>query len=181
MSGSVDGLLGGSVECDEIYIGGKPRYKSNKRGCRTPKPAVVAMVERQGRVKTRPVADVTARTLKEAIRQNVAPTARILTDEHASYVGIGRPFDGGHHTVRHSFGEYVRGDIHTNTVEGFFSIVRRGLTGIYHRVSKEHLHRYLSEFEFRYNFRELEDGERTVRAIQMAEGKRLMYSDAVVR
>ena len=76
---------------------------------------------------------------------------------------------------------YVRGEIHTNTIEGFFSGVKRGLHGIYHSVSKEHLHRYMSEFEFRYNHRELEDGERTVLAIKAAEGKRLVYKEPVLR
>jgi hypothetical protein len=81
--------------------------------------------------------------------------------------------------VKHSAGEYVRGDVSTNTVEGYFSIVKRGINGIYHSVSKKHLHRYLAEYEFRYNGRELSDGERTIAAIQAADGKRLRYRDPV--
>src|SRR5690606_24425503 len=103
----------------------------------------------------------------------------IITDELKSYKGIGPHFYGKHHTVRHNSGEYVkRGtDIHTNTAEAFFSIVKRGLNGIYHSVSKERLPLYLCEFEFRHNHRELEDGERVVEAIKGAVGKRLLYKE----
>lgn len=176
------GSNGGDVEVDETYIGGKPRYKGqSKRGRGTKKQCVVALVERSGSVKTRPVANVTGKTLKRLIRRNVDKSARILTDENPSYRGIGKKFERGHQRVKHSAGEYVRAgtDVHSNTVEGFFSIVKRGIDGIYHSVSKEHLHRYLAEFEFRYNHRALEDGLRTVAAIQAAEGKRLMYREPV--
>ncbi len=88
-------------------------------------------------------------------------------------------FDSGHDTINHSLGQYAIGDITTNTVEGFFAILKRGINGIYHNVSKEHLHRYLAEFQFRYSYRELEDGERTVLAIQKAQGKRLHYQEPI--
>jgi transposase-like protein len=176
MADSVVGPLGGEVEVDETYVGGKPRYKGvSKRGRGTKKRCVLAMVERGGRVKTRPIANVTGKTLKAAIREDVHPDSRIITDENSAYTGIGAEFAGGHQTVCHSAREYVRGDVHSNTIEGFFSIVKRGINGIYHAVSKEHLHRYMAEFEFRYNNRNLEDGERTTAAIQAAEGKRLTY------
>jgi transposase-like protein len=110
------------------------------------------------------------------IRDNVHPSSTILSDENSGYTGIGAEFAGGHHTVKHGKREYVRGEVHSNTVEGFFSLVKRGITGIYHNVSREHLHRYLAEFEFRYNNRELDDGDRTNAAIKAAEGKRLVYS-----
>lgn len=183
MADSADGMLGpggGDVEVDETYVGGKPRYKgTSKRGRGTKKQPVVALVQRGGKVKTRTVADVTAKTLKGIIRENVDPSARIITDDNKSYNGIGEEFAGGHHTTVHSRGEYVRGDIHSNTIEGFFSIVKRGLNGIYHNVSKKHLHRYLAEYEFRYNNRDLEDGERTTAAILASEGKRLVYKQPV--
>lgn len=180
MADSVDGPLSGDVEVDETYVGGKPRYKGqSKRGRGTNKQPIVALVERRGRVKTRPVADVTGKTLKEVIRGNVHADARIITDENTAYFGIGDEYAGGHHTVCHSVKEYVRGDIHSNTVEGFFSVVKRGLNGIYHSVSKEHLHRYMSEFEFRYNNRNLEDGERTMLAIKASQGKRLIYKEPI--
>lgn len=180
MSDSTSGMLSGPVEVDETYVGGKPRYKGqSKRGRGTNKQAVLAMVERGGKVKTRPVPNVTAKTLKSAVRDNVAWNSCIITDENPSYSGLDKEYLGGHHTVCHSLKEYVRGDIHSNTIEGFFSSVKRGLNGIYHSVSKEHLHRYMSEFEFRYNFRNLDDGDRTIAAIQGALGKRLTYKESI--
>ena len=180
MNDSAPPPLSGDVEVDETYVGGKPRYKGqSKRGRGTKKQAVLAMVERGGCVKTKPIANVTAKTLQSVILENVDKNARIITDENPSYNGIGNSYTGGHETVCHSAKEYVRGDIHSNTVEGFFSSVKRGLNGIYHSVSKEHLHRYMSEFEFRYNNRNLDDGERTAAAIKGAEGKRLMYKEPV--
>jgi hypothetical protein len=103
-----------------------------------------------------------------------------MTDEWSGYrVWIGKEFKGGHETVRHSTYEYVRGDVHTNSIEGFFGMLRRGLNGIYHSVSKKHLHRYLAEFEFRHNNGKLEDGERTQKAIRCADGKRLTYKESI--
>lgn len=180
MAGSAPEPLSGPVEVDEAYIGGKPRYKgNNKRGHGTSKQPIMALVEREGRVKTRPVPNVSANTLMTVIRENVSWNSAIITDENRAYEGIGDEYLGGHHTVCHSAKEYVRGPVHSNTVEGFFSIVKRGMHGIYHSVSKEHLHRYLAEFEFRYNRRELEDGERTIAAIKGAEGKRLTYKSTL--
>lgn len=169
----------GTVEVDETYIGGKARRLQDRKAAWDNKAPVVALLERGGQVRTFHVADVTAKTLKRAVRENVDRRARIMTDQAIQYQGLGREFDGGHHTVKHSANEYVRGDVTTNTVQGYFSIVKRGLNGIYHSVSKKHLHRYLAEYEFRYNRRELEDGERTVAAIQAADGKRLRYCDPV--
>lgn len=169
-------LLTGTVEVDETYVGGKPRYKGNsKRGRGTDKTPVVALVQRQGEVRVRKVSKLTSRALKTVILDHVGQTARIITDENSAYTGIGASYAGGHETINHGAGEYARGDVTTNTVEGFFGIVKRGLYGIYHAVSDEHLPRYLSEYEFRWNHRELEDGPRTVKAIQGAVGKRLLY------
>ena len=169
--------LTGIVEVDETYVGGKARNHKNRKEAWENKSAVVAMVQRGGNVRCMHVADVTAKTLKGAIRASVDRRARIMTDEAKGYQGIGLEFEGGHDTVKHSANEYVRGDVSTNTVEGYFSIVKRGINGIYHSVSKKHLHRYLAEYEFRYNGRELSDGERTVAAIQAADGKRLRYKE----
>jgi len=167
------------VEADETYVGGKPRYKGkhNKRGRGTQKIPVVGMVERGGNVHTRVVPNVTANTLKGAIREVVDNQARIMTDENTAYNEIGAEFAGGHKTVCHSAKEYVRGNVHTNTIEGVFSLIKRGMYGVYHNVSKQHLHRYLAEFDFRWNNRKVDDGERTVNAIRGAEGKRLMYRE----
>lgn len=166
----------GTVEADETYVGGKPRYKGvSKRGRGTKKTPVFCIVKRDGNIHRQVVADVSAKTLKDAIRECVEKRARIITDENPSYNGLASEFKGGHETVRHSAKQYVRGDVFTNTAESSFAILKRGLNGIYHSVSKEHLHRYLAEFDFRWNTRKLNDGDRTVRAIQQAEGKRLMY------
>ncbi len=164
--------LSGVVECDETYVGGKPRPHSNSRRKKTP---VFAAVERGGRIRRRVIADVSAKTLKGAIRELVAKDSRIMTDEHPSYCGIGYEYDGGHQWVTHSTGEYAHGDIYTNTAESSFAILKRGITGIYHSVSKEYLHRYLWQFDFMWNLRKANDGERTAAAIKCAEGKRLMY------
>jgi len=168
--------LKGTVECDETYVGGKPRYKGNNpRGRGTRKAPVFAAVERQGRIRRQVVADVSGETLKSAIREMVDRQSRVVTDDLASYQGIGSEYAGGHHTVAHSTKEYVRGDIHTNTAESSFAILKRGIMGIYHNVSKEYLHRYLWQFDFLWNLRKMSDGERTAAAIRSAEGKRLMY------
>ncbi len=175
MAGSAGGMLSGDVEVDETYIGGTPRYPGiSKRGRGTNKQCVMAMVQRGGNVVTKPIANVTSLTLKDAIRENVERSARIITDENNSYRGLAFQYAGGHETVNHRAKEYVRGDVYSNTAEGFFALLKRGLNGIYHSVSKEHLHRYLAEFEFRWNNRHLEDGPRTVAAIKAAEGKRLL-------
>jgi hypothetical protein len=119
--------------------------------------------------------------LKGAIRENVDRSATIMTDRFGSYLGIGDEFEGGHHTVDHGRGEYVRGDVHTNTIEGYFSLLKRGIVGSFHHVSKQHLDRYCDEFSFRWNHRKISDSERTEVAIQAGEGKRLLYRDPVAR
>ena len=168
--------LKGDIEVDEVYLGGKARHYNNSRRTRKiAKTVVVGLLERGGRIRPRVVADVTGRTLKGLIRSNVDKSSRILTDEARVYRGIGKEFDGGHASVKHSAFEFARGDVHTNGIEGFFGMLRRGLDGIYHSVSRKHLHRYLSEFEFRHNHRELSDGQRTKYAIRCADGKRLTY------
>ena len=168
--------LTGTVEVDETYVGGKPRFKGfNKRGRGTTKTPVFAAVERGGQIRRRVVTDVSGKTLKAAIREVVHPQARLITDEYVAYQGIGSEYAGGHQSVCHGAREYVRGDVHTNTAESSFAIVKRGLMGIYHNVSRQYLHRYLWQFDFVWNHRKLNDGERTVLAIRAAEGKRLMY------
>jgi transposase-like protein len=174
--------LSGVVEVDETYVGGKPRYRGqSKRGRGTKKTPVVALVERGGEVRSWPIERVNGKTLKGAIRDTVAYESRIMTDEANEYVGIGDEYRDGHERIRHNSGQYVKdvswGKAHTNIVEGFFSLLKRGMYGTFHSVSKRHLHRYVSEFEFRYNARKLDDGERTVLAIRKADGKRLCYRE----
>jgi len=168
--------LTGIVEIDETYVGGKPRQANvRKRGRGTTKTPVFAAVERQGRIRRRVIANVTSETLKEAIQQEVSNQACIITDDFIPYRRLGREFEGGHEVICHSTKEYVRGNVHTNTVESSFALVKRGIMGVYHNVSKEYLHRYLWQFDFIWNNRKMNDGERTVELMRVTEGKRLRY------
>ena len=171
------GILSGQVEVDETYVGGKPRYKGqSKRGRGTKKTPVVALVERTGRVHSRVVTNVTGTTLKAAIRENVSSESVILTDDFRAYRGIGKHFVGGHKSTAHTLGEYAKEDgTHTNTVESYFALIKRGVYGTFHHVSSHHLPRYCDEFSFRWNHRMVTDEERTVAAIKQADGKRLTY------
>jgi len=169
----------GTVEADETYVGGKPRYKGkSKRGRGTKKQPVAAVVQRGGSVRTRVIATVNAVNVKSMVHDNVCPSARVMTDQEVSYRGLNAEF-ASHESVNHGAREYVRGDVHTNTIEGFFSRVKRGLNGTYHAVSREHLHRYLAQFEFAYNTRHMTDGERVLVLLDAGLGKRLKYDDSV--
>ena len=119
--------------------------------------------------------DVSGKTLKGAIREHVHQSAAIITDEWRSYQGIGKEFKGGHAVIHHKSGEYSVNGTNTNTAESFFSLLKRGVYGTFHHVSKTHLPRYCTEFEFRWNHRESEDGERMEAALKGAKGKRLRY------
>ncbi len=162
--------LGGIVEADETYIGGKSRGMGHIAN----KIPVFALVERGGRVRSFTMPLVTAVNLKRAIHEHVDKASILMTDELAGYTKIGKDF-ADHQTVNHSQKEYVRGTASTNTVEGYFSLLKRGLTGTYHHVSARHLHRYLDEFNFRYNARTVSDAIRNHGAIRATEGKRLQY------
>ena len=178
------GLLEGIVMVDETYVGGKPRHRRGevlKKGPSGTKQPVVALVERGGRVRSWPVADITAKTLQDAIRNNVHPSSAIQTDQLASYKGVGKRFAGGHETVNHAKMEYVRGNVSTNEIESYFSLLKRGITGSFHSVSKAHLHRYCDEFSFRWNERKVSDSERTHKALSLIEGARLMYKAPIRR
>jgi transposase-like protein len=178
------GALEGVVMVDETHVGGKPRFehgKVRKKGPSGNKAVVVALVERGGRVKSWPIADVTAKTLQGAIRDHVSPQAAIQTDQLMSYKSVGKWFVGGHETVNHAKFEYARGDVSTNEAESYFALLKRGITGSFHSVSKVHLHRYCYEFSFRWNERKVTDAERMVKALQLVEGKRLMYKEPTKR
>ncbi len=171
--------LDGVVEADETYIGAR-----NKRGTKRGRPGpeshkapVVAFVQRGGRVRVFPMPRVTAANLRTAIKANVDTSASLMTDEFGIYEKVGKEF-ASHDKVNHGSGEYVRGAVYTNTAEGFFSLLKRGINGSFHHVSKGHLHRYCSEFEFRHNTRAAlgySDGERAALLILGSEGKRLTF------
>lgn len=174
--------LKGTVEVDETYIGGKERF--GPQGVikhRHHKAPVVALVERGGNVRSFHTEKVTGRTLKQVIMENVEPETHVMTDDHPAYGGLGKHVRR-HSVIRHSWRVYARKEkdvvISTNTIEGYFSILKRGINGVYHHVGKQHLHRYLSEFDFRYNSRKIKDGERAELAIKATTGKRLQYRDS---
>jgi transposase-like protein len=174
------GTMGGEgkfVEADETYVGGKAKNRAFKEP--PPKEGVMALVERGGNVRSFHLrtASVTADTVKPIIAEVLSTDSHFRTDESGIYWKIGEGF-ASHRTVNHSANEYVRGDAHTNTVEGYFSILKRGIYGVYHHVSQEHLKRYLGEFDFRYNHRialGFDDKTRATLAIRGIAGKRLMY------
>ena len=181
-------LLIGTVEVDETYVGGKPRKenkggepKKHKRGRGTDKIPVLVLVERRGNVFSKPIENVNAKTLKGSIRTLVHKDSTIMTDEWRSYTGIGKDFIGGHETVNHGDGEFSRGWVYTNTAESYFALLKRGVMGIFHHVSKFHLHRYCDEFSFRWNYRKVNDGERTIAVIKGAKGKQLSHQSLMKR
>lgn len=162
---------GGTVEADETYVGGKVRGKG--RAYKGNKTAVVALVERGDRVRSRSVERVTGTTLKRILDDHLDPDCRLMTDDLAAYRKPGRRF-ASHQSVNHSAGEYVRGDSHTNTVEGYFSLFKRGVNGTFHHIGAHYMDQYLAEFDFRYSHRQLTDGARTREGLKKVRGKRPM-------
>ncbi len=173
---------GKTIEADATYVGRKPYTKVGK-GTAHLNP-VVALVERNGRVRSAHVPNVKAHTLHQAIEAaNVSRKSTLYTDDARTFRIIGPSF-AAHDSVNHSQDEYVRGIVHTNTVEGFFSILKRGIYGTYQHVSTEHLQRYLTEFDFRYSNREangVDDAARANIALQGAKGRRLTYQTTRAR
>ena len=173
------GSAGNAVEMDETYIGrldGQPK----RRGGYAHKNAVFTLVERGGSARSFHVESTRVMDLQPIIEANVSREARLMTDELNTYKFIGRDY-ASHESVKHSKEEYVRGEVHTNTVEGYYSIFKRGMKGVYQHCGEKHLHRYLAEFDFRYTNRValgVHDGERADLAIRGAAGKRLTYRQA---
>jgi hypothetical protein len=153
-----DGPLSGLVEVDETGVGGKPRAAVSRKGKsaaaehRVKKPTVVGMVERGGRVKARVVPNRGAVSLNRALNEHVLPASMIFTDEWAPYTRIASRYQG-HKRIRHKERIYVDGDVHTQTIEGFFGLMKTGIRGVYHSVSSRYLQNYLDEYAFRYNER----------------------------
>ena len=179
---SVDfGAGGGTVEVDETFIGNdrtvKPKGEKKGRGY-AHKHKLLTLVDRNtGKAKSIVVDDLKTKTLLPILQENIDKEAVIYTDETGQYKFLSRDF-AGHDFVRHGQGEYGRGDVHTNTIEGYFSIFKRGMKGVYQHCAKKHLHRYAAEFEFRYNNRlanGVEDAERGEIALRLVSGKRLTY------
>ena len=182
------GSGGKIVEADETYFGpvdnpkpgkgrkGRPYTKGGKSGP-AGKRAVVALVERRGQVRSFHPAVADGESVAAIVRENIAREAHLMTDESRLYMQVGWEF-ATHHTVTHSKGEYVRGIAHTNTVENVFSVFKRGMRGTYQHCKEKHLHRYLAEFDFRYNNRTalgVDDVTRVAKIAKGIEGKRLTY------
>ncbi len=175
------GSDGGAVEVDETFIGHdktiKPKHEKKGRGYHH-KHKVLALVDRRtGKARSMVIDDLKASTLAPLVRKNLYREARLMTDEASYYTKLGREF-AQHGVVRHNRGEYGRGETHTNTVEGYFSIFKRGMKGVYQHCNTKHLHRYLAEFDFRYSNRtalDVTDAERRDIALKGIVGKRLTY------
>jgi transposase-like protein len=169
------GGMGKHIEADETYYGNKPG-RDIRRGTGH-KRVVVSLVERGGDVRSFHVETADIPTVRKIINQNADKASILNTDEAAMYKPVGKEFTG-HQVVHHGNKEYVRDTAYTNTLEGFFSIFKRGMVGVYQRCDEKHLHRYLAEFDFRYNARQslgVNDQQRTSRAVMGAKGKRLTY------
>ncbi len=173
------GPLGGegkTVEADETFIGrleGQPKAKAGWGH----KNAVLTLVERGGSARSFHVDSTTVAQIAPIVRANIAKETALMTDEGRQYLEVGAEF-ASHETVNHSQEEYVRGHVHTNTVEGYYSVFKRGMKGVYQHCKEKHLHRYLVEFDFRYSNRVrlgVDDVERTERALKGIVGKRLTY------
>jgi transposase-like protein len=174
-------LMSGTVEVDETYIGGKARNmhtreraqkvsQANRLGNKT---TVLGMIERGGKVRAHVVDDVEGRTLHSYVRDVVEPGASVYTDTHGGYMGLGRDFD--HRTVNHAV-QYVDGLVHTNVIENFWALLKRGLHGTYISVRPFHLYRYLDERMFTFNERELDDLGRFDKVVDGIAGRRLTYA-----
>ena len=181
--GDAEPPLGGegkTIEADVTYVGRRP-FKKARRGGGSNMNPVLALIERDGRVRSTHMPDVRAYNLGRVLGDYASPKSHFMTDEAASFIEIGWNF-ASHHVVNHSKDEYVRRErgrvVTTNGIEGFFSILKRGVYGVYQHVSEAHLHRYLYEFDFRYSNRErlgINDAERASVALKGASGRRLTY------
>ena len=173
---------GGAVEVDETYIGRKKGMPI--RGAYHHKMAVLGLVDREsGRARLFHVDKASGSNIQPIVLENLSREARLMTDESYIYRGIGREF-AEHSAVHHQRDEYVRGDVTTNTVEGCFSIFKRGMRGVYQHCAEKHLHRYLAEFEFRYSHRialGVDDAARADKMLRGIVGKRLTYQTASAR
>jgi transposase-like protein len=179
-AGSLDVPMGGDggsgiVEADETFIGRK-KGREVKAGV-AHKHAVLSLVERGGDVRSFHVDKADAASIMPIVRENVAKEARIMTDDAGQYRHMHEEYPA-HEVVKHKKGEYVRGEAHTNTLENYYSVFKRGMKGVYQHCDERHLHRYVSEFDFRYNNRigrEIDDTQRTINAVKGVVGKRLTY------
>ena len=180
------GPLGGGgsiVEADETFYGKIPG-RDSKRGYGDHKYKIVSLVSRKGETRSFHIANVDGKTLKPILQAQIAKDSRLFTDSASHYRNIPKGTFSAHETVNHTQKEYVRGEVHTNTVEGYFGLLKRGLFGTYHHVSEAHLQRYVTEFDFRFTHRTSQgvtDAERTKAALKQIPGKRLTLRRIIAR
>ena len=185
------GGAGGPVEVDETYYGASKRSRILKRAGQPKRQGtggahlrrIVSLVDREGKARSFHIASIDAKNLKPILLNHIAKQAQVYTDAAGHYrsMALASTF-AGHETVNHSAGEYARGKVHTNTVEGYFGLLKRGLYGTYHHVSDAHLQRYIHEFDFRFTNRSaagVEDQARAIKALGQIQGKRLTYRRTV--
>ena len=170
---------GKTVEVDETFWGKAPSVFISGLGWQQRKgwhykQKILTLVERGGRARSFHIAEVNSATIRPILKTQLYPDTHMMTDEAMHYRKVGKEFRK-HEAVHHTIGEYVRGDVHTNCIEGYFSILKRGLTGVYQHVGQQHLKRYVCEFDFRYSTRGVTDSERTEEALKGIWGKRLTY------
>jgi len=177
--------LSGEIECDETYIGGRQGNKHiaeqkriNKGTGYVNKVPVFGMLQRDGKVVTKVLTEANGSTLKPIIREMLSKDSTLITDGFGGYSNLGKEYN--HVIINHEKGQFVNGNFHTNSLEGFWGFMKRGIYGIYHHASKQHLHRYTNEFAFRYNTRKMAEVERLEYAVTLSN-VRLPYKELIKR
>lgn len=179
--GKLGGPLGGTIEADETYVGGKESNKHKEKKLKAGRGTigkfiVMGAYERRGRIKTELISGTDRTEIHRFITETVNPESKLYTDNHSGYVGLS---GYQHASVNHSIGQYVNGNIHTNSIESFWAILKRSYYGVFHKMTAKHIHRYLAEFEARWDMKELRGGDRFDKMLEFSPGLRLKYNGLI--